>query len=263
MRRHWLVTGGAGFIGSHLCDALVARGDQVTVLDDLSTGRRENVAHLLDHPAVRPRRGLDRSTRRSSTSSMGEVDGCLHLASAVGVQLVVDNPARVAAQQRPRHRHRALGRRPPRPPAAVHLDLRGLRQELDRRARRGRRTASSARPFKARWAYAIAKSFGESLAHSPAPRARRRRSSSCGCSTPSGRARRGRYGMVLPRFVRQALAGRGPDRLRQRHADALLRARPRHGERHRAAAGPRGRHRATCSTSAARRRSRSSSSRGG
>ena len=53
MRRHWLVTGGAGFIGSHICDTLVARGDQVTILDDLSTGRRENVAHLLDHPAVR------------------------------------------------------------------------------------------------------------------------------------------------------------------------------------------------------------------
>ena len=49
----YLITGGAGFIGSHLADALIARGEHVVLLDDLSTGRRENIAHLLGHPGGR------------------------------------------------------------------------------------------------------------------------------------------------------------------------------------------------------------------
>ena len=131
-----LVTGGAGFLGSHLVDALVADGASVVVLDDLSTGARLNVAHhlgtehvdfvegsMLDAPLV--------------DELVKDVDRVYHLASSVGVQLVVSQPAREPAQQRPRHRHRALGRRAARHPRALHLDLRGLRQEHRRRARRG------------------------------------------------------------------------------------------------------------------------------
>jgi UDP-glucose 4-epimerase len=76
----WLVTGGAGFIGSHLCEALLARGDTVRVLDDLSTGRRENLppgaelieADVADQPVVR--------------DAVGGVDGCFHLAAVASVE---------------------------------------------------------------------------------------------------------------------------------------------------------------------------------
>ena len=86
-----LVTGGAGFIGSHLVDLLIERGDEVVVLDDLSTGRARNIqtpleegrvtlvkASILDEDAV------DESMRRA--------DACFHLASAVGVQLILEQP---------------------------------------------------------------------------------------------------------------------------------------------------------------------------
>src|SRR5215204_6570582 len=84
-----LITGGAGFIGSHLADALIARGDQVVLLDDLSTGRRENVAHLID--------GGDAVFVEGSALDaelvdrwVEQTDSVFHLASAVGVKLVVE-----------------------------------------------------------------------------------------------------------------------------------------------------------------------------
>src|SRR5690349_15033810 len=89
--RTWLVTGGAGFIGSHLCELLANRGDRLIVLDDLSTGQQANICRLLRQPSVRFVEG-------SATDAvlvdelMAEADGCLHLASSVGVKLVVSNP---------------------------------------------------------------------------------------------------------------------------------------------------------------------------
>jgi UDP-glucose 4-epimerase len=204
MRRHWLVTGGAGFIGSHLCDSLVAREDQVTILDDLSTGRRENVAHLLDHPTVRFVEGsivdaplVDRL--------MSEVDGCLHLASAVGVQLVVSNPLD-SLLNNVRGTDTVLS-------AAARHDRRLLftstsevygKNSADELAEESDRILGS--PFVARWGYAIAKSFGESLAHS-LHRERGAPFTVVRLFNAVGPRQRGRYGMVLPRFVRQALLG--------------------------------------------------------
>ena len=78
---HYLITGGAGFIGSHLADALLARGDQVRVLDDLSTGKREN----LD-----PRAALlvgDVADAAKVAEAMAGVDGCFHLAAVASVEL--------------------------------------------------------------------------------------------------------------------------------------------------------------------------------
>ena len=89
--RRYLITGGAGFIGSHLAEALVMRGDSVYILDDLSTGRRENVEHLLGKPNCRIVVG---SIMDSATLSkmVGTCDHVVHLAAAVGVKYILENP---------------------------------------------------------------------------------------------------------------------------------------------------------------------------
>ncbi|HOV61171.1 MAG TPA: GDP-mannose 4,6-dehydratase [Candidatus Hydrogenedentes bacterium] len=85
-----LVTGGAGFIGSHLCEALVQRGDEVFVLDDLSTGRFENIEHL---PGIRC--VVDSTLNQDIVRDLvRDVDRVYHLAATVGVQLVVNHPIR-------------------------------------------------------------------------------------------------------------------------------------------------------------------------
>jgi UDP-glucose 4-epimerase len=93
MSLHYLITGGAGFIGSHLAEALLHRGDNVVVLDDLSTGSIENVRHLKPHPSFRY--WLDSITNRQVlTELVNEADVILHMAAAVGVRLIVDSPVR-------------------------------------------------------------------------------------------------------------------------------------------------------------------------
>src|SRR5919201_3316335 len=90
-RMRYLITGGAGFIGSHLVDTLATRGDSVIVLDDLTTGGRENLESALSSNLVELVEGsvLDENV---VAGCMEAVDGCVHLASAVGVQLVVSRP---------------------------------------------------------------------------------------------------------------------------------------------------------------------------
>jgi len=83
---HCLVTGGAGFIGSHLVDALLAEGAQVTVADNLSTGRTDNLAHLMDHPRFRFMQ-VDVTDRSLMAPLVAQCDELYHLASYVGVKL--------------------------------------------------------------------------------------------------------------------------------------------------------------------------------
>jgi len=91
---HYLITGGAGFIGSHLAEALLAQGDHVTVIDNLSTGRFENIVHLTDHPHFRF--AIDTITSEVVMDRLGsECDVIFHLAAAVGVELIVRDPVRV------------------------------------------------------------------------------------------------------------------------------------------------------------------------
>src|SRR5690349_9032489 len=88
-----LVTGGAGFIGSHLAEALAARGDEVTVFDDLSTGREENLRALRSTPGFRFVKGDVRDGEAVSRAADGS-GAVFHLAAAVGVRLIVEQPVR-------------------------------------------------------------------------------------------------------------------------------------------------------------------------
>jgi len=85
------ITGGCGFIGSHLAERMVGRGDSVTILDDLSTGSMDNVAHLVGRPGFHHRIGsaLDRPL---VAELVDRADVTIHLAAAVGVRLIVERP---------------------------------------------------------------------------------------------------------------------------------------------------------------------------
>ncbi|MEZ4833251.1 MAG: GDP-mannose 4,6-dehydratase [Caldilineaceae bacterium] len=86
-----LITGGAGFIGSHLAEALLARGDTVSVLDDLSTGSFDNIRHLTESPGFSfAIESLNNDLVLDRLAS--QADAIVHLAAAVGVQLVVERP---------------------------------------------------------------------------------------------------------------------------------------------------------------------------
>jgi UDP-glucose 4-epimerase len=198
------VTGGAGFIGSHLTETLAARGDQVLILDDLSTGERGNVEHLLSAGNVELRVGsiLD---AKLVDECMQTVDACYHLASAVGVQLVVSRPLET-----------------------LLCNVRGTDNVISTAVRHGRRLlfASTSEiygknssgaldeqsdrilgsPLKARWGYATAKAFGEALAHGYV-RDRDAEIVIARLFNTVGPRQKGAYGMVLPRFVHQALTG--------------------------------------------------------
>ena len=104
----YLVTGGAGFIGSHLVDALVEQRKSVLVLDDFSTGSHDNIAHLLESELVEVVEGsvLDEALVDECVRS---VECCVHLASAVGVNLIMEHPLESPAKQRPRRGSRNIG----------------------------------------------------------------------------------------------------------------------------------------------------------
>ncbi len=90
---HYLITGGAGFIGSHLADSLLSRGDEVTVLDDLSTGAIRNIRHLKGQPGFNY---VVASVLNPPLLAelVDDADQVFHLAAAVGVRLIVESPVR-------------------------------------------------------------------------------------------------------------------------------------------------------------------------
>jgi UDP-glucose 4-epimerase len=200
----YLITGGAGFIGSHLSDLLLARGDQVHVLDDLSTGRLENVAHLKDNPAFATTTGSV-----SDEAVVGElIDGAdivVHLAAAVGVRLVVERP--VHAIETNVHCTEVV---------LAHADERGKPVLIASTSEVYGK--SDALPFredgdlcmgatdKARWAYACSKAIDEFLAMAYS-RERGLPITVARLFNTVGPRQTGRYGMVVPRLVGQALEG--------------------------------------------------------
>ncbi|HEX5009547.1 MAG TPA: NAD-dependent epimerase/dehydratase family protein [Planctomycetota bacterium] len=198
-----LITGGAGFIGSHLAEALLAAGHEVAVLDDLSTGSMDNIAHLQGRPGFR----CTIASVTDEAALAGPIERCdavVHLAAAVGVKLIVEAPVRT-----------------------IETNVRGTEVVL-RHANAHRRLVllastsevygkSTAVPFredadlvlgpthKHRWAYACSKAIDEFLAlaywkESRLPIIIVR------LFNTVGPRQTGRYGMVIPAFVRQALA---------------------------------------------------------
>jgi len=197
-----LVTGGAGFIGSHLSEALVHRGDSVVVLDDLSTGLRENIAPLESGGALRFVEGscLD---PRNVDRLVEESDLVVHLAAAVGVRLIVERPVHT-----------------------IETNVRATEIVLEAAARRNTPVViastsevygkSSKVPFmeeddislgatsRSRWAYACSKALDEWLALAYAAE-RNAEVVIVRFFNTVGPRQTGRYGMVLPNFARQAL----------------------------------------------------------
>jgi len=197
-----LITGGCGFIGSHLAEALLDRGDDVMVIDDLSTGRMENVASLVSHR--RFSFAIESITNETVMDRLiSECDVIYHLAAAVGVDLIVQDPVRV-----------------------LHTNVEGsaVVLRIGARYRKQVMVASSSEiygksakvPFsedddrvvgptsRSRWSYACSKAMDEFLALAYAKQ----------IGLPVvvmrffntvGPRQTGRYGMVIPRFVQQAL----------------------------------------------------------
>ena len=204
-RSRALVTGGAGFIGSHLCEALLARGHEVYVLDDLSTGGIENVVHLLERPDFHL--VVDSVTNEAVVNSLvHRCDVVWHLAAAVGVRLVVEQPVRT-----------------------LLTNVRGTEVVLELCARFGRRAIvastsevygdhQSLRPLAEteqriygpttvnRWSYAGSKALDEFLALAYHEE-RGLDVVIARLFNTVGPRQTGTYGMVVPSFVERALAG--------------------------------------------------------
>jgi UDP-glucose 4-epimerase len=199
----YLITGGAGFIGSHLTDALLGRGEEVSVLDDVSTGSLLNLEHLQGNPNLAVTTGsiLDAGLVDDLTAGS---DVVVHLAAAVGVRLIVERPL-----------------------ASLTTNIRGTENVLEAAARHNRRTMISSTseiygknasgpvredadrvlgsPYVARWSYSTAKAVDEILAHAYY-RERGLETIVVRLFNCVGPRQTGDYGMVVPTFVRQALA---------------------------------------------------------
>ena len=202
--RHVLVTGGAGFIGSHLAERLLGNGNQVTVIDDLSTGRFENLAASSKNPAFR----LVESTVsgcKELAKLVAEADQVFHLAAAVGVELVVRSPIRVIETN--------LGE------TQALLEAAAAKRTPVLLASTSEVYGKSAKPEFAeeddlligppthsRWSYACSKLMDEFLALAFA-KERGLPVTITRLFNTVGPRQTGRYGMVLPRFIAAARRG--------------------------------------------------------
>ena len=199
-----LITGGAGFVGSHLAEALLARGDSVHVLDNLSTGSIDNIEHLKGRPGFHY--AVDTVMNEQVVAEMVDrVNVVFHLAAAVGVKLIVESPVNT-----------------------IETNVHGTEMVLKAANKKKKKVLiastsevygkSNAVPFredadlvmgattKGRWSYACSKALDEFLALAywkekrlPVVVVR--------LFNTVGPRQTGRYGMVVPNFVKQALLG--------------------------------------------------------
>lgn len=199
-----LITGGAGFIGSHLADRLIADGWDVVALDDLSTGRRENLSGLLDHERFQ---FVFDDVRNANTLHVlvSHCDVVFHLAAAVGVQLIVDQPVRTIETNIHGSEVVLAAANKFRKPVLVASTSEVYGKSENVPFREDDDTVLGSTRF-SRWSYACSKAIDEFLAlayHNqydlPVVVAR--------LFNTVGPRQTGRYGMVIPRFVEQALRG--------------------------------------------------------
>jgi UDP-glucose 4-epimerase len=199
-----LITGGAGFVGSHLSEALLDRGDEVFVIDDLSTGSIENIAHLKSHPKFHYT--IDTVANEPALAEL--IDRCdtvVHLAAAVGVKLIVESPVRTIETN-------VHG-------TEVVLKIAAKKRKLVLIASTSEVYGKSAKvPFaegddlvlgptsKHRWAYACSKMIDEFLALAYW-KERKLPVIVFRLFNTVGPRQTGQYGMVVPTLVKQALAG--------------------------------------------------------
>ena len=199
----FLITGGAGFVGSHLAEELLERGHHVHVLDDLSTGSMANIAHL--RSVQRFEYTIDSAeNHRVVAEVVDSADAVYHLAAAVGVELIVESPVRTIETNV--HctevvlAHAAKKRKPVF--LASTSEVYGKSTELPFREDGDLLIGPTTL---GRWAYACSKAIDEFLAIAYW-RERRLPTVIGRLFNTVGPRQTGRYGMVIPRFVRQALA---------------------------------------------------------
>src|SRR5919112_4089226 len=223
-----LITGGAGFVGSHLADELLARGHAVSVLDDLSTGAIDNVRHLRHHPRFEYSIGSCHE-RPLVAELVDEADIVYHLAAAVGVELIVESPVRTIETNI--HAAEVVLNAASKKKKPVFVastsEVYGKSADLPFKEDGDLLLGPT---FKGRWSYACSKAIDEFLAlaywkERGLPTIIGRRFNTV------GPRQTGRYGMVVPSFVGQALAGRpitvyGDGRQRRCfcHVDDVVRA---------------------------------------
>jgi UDP-glucose 4-epimerase len=199
-----LITGGAGFVGSHLADALLARGDEVFVLDNLSTGSIVNVVHLKAHP--RFHYTIDSVTNEPLLAELiDRCDAVVHLAAAVGVKLIVEAPVHtietnvhgteVVLKHANKKKKLVL--------IASTSEVYGKSTEVPFREDQDLVLGPTE---KHRWAYACSKMIDEFLALAYY-KERKLPVIIVRLFNTVGPRQTGQYGMVIPNFVRQALAG--------------------------------------------------------
>src|SRR5947209_4669102 len=201
----YLITGGAGFVGSHLAEELLRRGHEVYVLDDLSTGSINNIRHLKTHDRFHYL--VDTVMNRQLTAELVDaVDVIYHLAAAVGVKLIVESPVRtIETNIQATEVVLALANKKKRPVfVASTSEVYGKSDQLPFREDGDLVMGATT---KGRWSYACSKAIDEFLAIAywkekklPTVVAR--------LFNTVGPRQTGMYGMVVPNFVQQALSGK-------------------------------------------------------
>jgi UDP-glucose 4-epimerase len=200
-----LITGGAGFIGSHLSDAYIERGDEVFIIDDLSTGRMDNIQRLKGHE--RFHYTIDTIENRPLLAEL--VDRCeviFHLAAAVGVKLIVESPVRTI-ETNVRGTEIVLNlanKKKKKVLIASTSEVYGLSEQVPFREDGNLVMGATT---KGRWSYACSKAIDEFLALAYW-REKKLPTIVVRLFNTVGPRQTGQYGMVIPNFVKQALAGR-------------------------------------------------------